>query len=134
MLLSSNSICFLSNSSTNLLLLLNSTLPKRYLFFAKVIVQRFSARVIATYKRRLSSSNLRKESHIIGLGKMFSSNPTMKILGYSNPFEACIVINETLLSVSSLESESDNKATCCKKSGNPIESPSPSSLRASTNS
>ena len=66
----------------------NSNFPYRHLFLAQVRKQYCSARVIATYNNLRSSSNSRALLEAIGLGKIFSSIPTMKTVGNSKPFAA----------------------------------------------
>ena len=112
-----------------------SILPKRQRFFAHVMMQWRSARVMATYSRRLSSSSSLLLLMERGLGNMFSSTPTMKTVPNSSPFALCMVINETRESSSfpSL-SRSVSSETSCKKSDNDVSFSWPSSLRLATKS
>ena len=72
----------------NRLGLSNSILPYLNRFCAFVRMQCFSARVIATYNKRRSSSSSLIVVAAIGLGKMFSSKPTTKTVANSRPFAA----------------------------------------------
>ena len=62
---------------------------------------------MATYSSLRSSSISRFELADIGLGNIFSSNPTIKTVGNSSPFAAWTVISVTFGELSSALSASE---------------------------